>query len=38
MNDINGWWAVSVYALALAGSVFVNAVWAAMPGAYSHKR
>jgi prealbumin domain-containing protein/beta-propeller repeat-containing protein len=33
MNNINGWWAVSVYALALGGSIFANAVWAAIPGA-----
>ncbi len=35
MNNINGWWAVSVYALALGGSIFANAAWAAMPGASS---
>jgi hypothetical protein len=35
MSNTNGWWAVSVYALALAGSIFANAVWAAMPGASS---
>ena len=34
MNNIKGWWAVSVvYALALGGSIFANAVWAAVPGA-----
>ncbi len=32
MSNTNGWWAVSVYALALAGSIFANAVWAAIPG------
>jgi hypothetical protein len=34
MTNISGWWAVSVvYALALGGSIFANAVWAAMPEA-----